>query len=67
MPTVNPKDPVTEAHLANDLEKRLGMVDEARYENAQWWRNLNRLMSILGVLIIAAIVSISDPTAVELC
>lgn len=33
------------------------MVDEARFENARWWRNLNRLMCILGVLIIAAIVS----------
>lgn len=35
------------------------MVDEARYENARWWRNLNRLMCIIGVLIIAAIVGIS--------
>lgn len=41
---------------SHDLEKRLAMVDDARYENARWWRHLNRLMSILGVLIVVAIV-----------
>lgn len=32
-------------------------MDEAQYENARWWRNLNRLMMIAGVFVIAAIVS----------
>ncbi|MCJ1469177.1 hypothetical protein MMC07_007810, partial [Pseudocyphellaria aurata] len=40
--------------FARDLEKALGQVDGARYENARWWRNLNRLMSVLGFLILAA-------------
>lgn len=56
MSTPHIEDPVTEANLSHDLEKRLGMVDEARYENARWWRRLNRFMCILGVLIVAAIV-----------
>ncbi|KAL8848684.1 MAG: hypothetical protein Q9221_006294 [Calogaya cf. arnoldii] len=56
-----PPRPVTgglpEADAAPDLEKTLCMIDEARYENARWWRNLNRLMCIVGALIIIAIVS----------
>lgn len=31
--------------------------DEARYESARWWRRLNRWMSILGVLLVSAVVS----------
>ena len=45
------------ASIAQDLENRLASMDEAQYENARWWRNLNRLMMIVGVFIIAAIVS----------
>ena len=48
---------VLRADSVHDLEKTLCMIDEARYENARWWRNLNRLMCIVGALIIAAIVS----------
>lgn len=40
-----------------DLEKAIISVDEARYENARWWRNINRIMSVLGLLVIGAIVS----------
>ncbi|KAL8734491.1 MAG: hypothetical protein Q9166_001391 [cf. Caloplaca sp. 2 TL-2023] len=52
-----------EADATHDLEKTLGMIDEARYENARWWRNLNRLMCIVGALVIAAIVSLKAPEA----
>lgn len=59
-PVLNEKDPagarVSRATMVRDLEKALDPVDERRYENARWWRSLNRLMSIVGVLIIAAIV-----------
>ncbi|KAL8710507.1 MAG: hypothetical protein Q9220_004940 [cf. Caloplaca sp. 1 TL-2023] len=54
------KDAATKASLTHDLEKTLGMVDEARYENARWWRNLNRLMCLVGFLVVAAIVSHRD-------
>lgn len=43
--------------MVRDLENALDPVDERRYENARWWRSLNQLMSIVGILIIAAIVS----------
>ncbi|KAL2020265.1 hypothetical protein VTK56DRAFT_8589 [Thermocarpiscus australiensis] len=35
------------------------LVDEARYESARWWRNLNRLMSVVGLLIIGAVVALA--------
>ncbi|KAI4154195.1 MAG: hypothetical protein LQ341_000408 [Variospora aurantia] len=57
--TVDTRDLGTEASNAHDLEKRQGFVDEARYENARWWRSLNRLMCILGVLIIIAIIALA--------
>jgi len=34
------------------------IIDETRYESARWWRNLNRVMSIVGLLIIGAIVAL---------
>ncbi|KAG9239399.1 hypothetical protein BJ875DRAFT_436619 [Amylocarpus encephaloides] len=46
----------SEDHVANSYNRRFGPVDEKRYENARWWRNLNRWMSLVGLLIIAAIV-----------
>ncbi|KAL9613716.1 MAG: hypothetical protein Q9167_001729 [Letrouitia subvulpina] len=49
--------PFAREQAPHDLEKTFGIVDEARYENARWWRNLNRFMSLIGVLIIVAIVS----------
>ena len=35
------------------------LVDETRYESARWWRNLNRGMSIVGLLIIGAVVALA--------
>ena len=42
----------------HDLEQQLGTIGEARYENARWWRNVNRVMSGVGVLIIIAIIAL---------
>ncbi|KAH6715288.1 hypothetical protein BKA61DRAFT_574750 [Leptodontidium sp. MPI-SDFR-AT-0119] len=39
----------------NDYTRQFGPMDEARYESAKWWRRLNRYMSFVGVLILAAI------------
>jgi hypothetical protein len=41
----------------NDYTRQFGPIDEARYESAKWWRNLNRWMSLVGFLIIATVVS----------
>ena len=61
-PTIDEKGKQPERHtsvtsIGQDLESRLAPMDEAQYENARWWRNLNRLMIPVGICIIAAIVS----------
>lgn len=53
------KDVRRQTQLLEDLEKQLGAVDEARYENARWRRNINRVMSGFGVLIIVAIIALA--------
>ena len=44
--------------VSNDYARQFGPMDEARYESAKWWRGLNRWMSFVGILILAAVVSI---------
>ena len=46
-----------QSEIMADLEQQLGPIDVARYENARWWRHLNRLMCLCGVTVIIAIVS----------
>ena len=41
----------------NDYTRQFGPMDEARYVSAKWWRNLNRWLSLVGVLIIIVVVS----------
>ncbi len=52
------KDVTRQTQVLEDLEKQLGAVDEARYENARWWRIINRIISGFGVLIIVAIIAL---------
>ena len=33
-------------------------IDQIRYNSARWWRNLNRIMSVVGLLIIGAVVAL---------
>ena len=55
--SVKGKNAAPRTQSEEDLEKQLGNTDEARYENARWWRNINRILSVFGILIIIAIVS----------
>jgi hypothetical protein len=41
----------------DENHENLGPNGEARYLNARWWRNVNRIMSIVGILLLATIVS----------
>lgn len=34
------------------------VLDETRYESARWWRNLNRVMSMVGLLVIGAVIAL---------
>ena len=42
-------------HEAGDAERRWG--EEKAFFKARWWRLLNRIMSVIGVLVIGAVVS----------
>jgi hypothetical protein len=52
--------------LSKTITRELGPNDVLRYESARWWRNLNRGMAILGVLIIAVIVRPSSTSTFDL-
>ncbi len=48
--------------IMEDLEKNIAIpLQEARYENARWWRNINRMMAFVGIIVLICVVSISDP------
>lgn len=63
LPT-NPKYQMMEAGQSSsrfghvDYSHQLRTLDESRYESAKWWRNLNRVMSFFGLLVIGAIVAL---------
>lgn len=38
--------------------QQVGHIDEKRYHKALWWRNLNRIMSAVGILLVGVIVSL---------
>jgi len=40
----------------NEYARHIKPMDEARYESARWWRQLNRIMSFIGLMIIGTIV-----------
>ncbi|KAI1420578.1 hypothetical protein F5Y12DRAFT_719398 [Xylaria sp. FL1777] len=40
------------------LYRRVAPIDDTRYQSARWWRNLNRYMSVLGLLILGAIAAL---------
>jgi len=42
--------------VVNDASREFKRADEARFESAKWWRKLNRWMSLVGLLVIAAII-----------
>ncbi|KAF1990596.1 hypothetical protein K402DRAFT_400793 [Aulographum hederae CBS 113979] len=60
---VNPHDRVdatpSQLDVEQAIQRNLGPIDEKRYLKAQWWRNLNRIMSIAGILVIGAVVALA--------
>lgn len=43
---------------SHEYERHIESVDEVRYQNARWWRLLNRCMSVIGFLIIGAVIGL---------
>lgn len=50
-----PRD--SQMDIERQLERNFGPVEDKSFKKATWWRNLNRVMSGLGTLLIGAIVS----------
>ena len=40
----------------DDLEKQAVPLQEASYENARWWRNINRMMAFVGIIVLVCVV-----------
>lgn len=43
---------------SHEYERHIESVDELRYQNARWWRMLNRCMSVIGLLVLGAVVGL---------
>ncbi|KAI1803230.1 hypothetical protein F4811DRAFT_554077 [Daldinia bambusicola] len=37
---------------------RLVLADDARYQSARWWRNINRFMAVAGLIIVGAVIAL---------
>ena len=44
--------------IERQFARELGPVDDRSYQKGMWWRNLNRIMSGIGTLLIGVIVSL---------
>ncbi|OJJ43745.1 hypothetical protein ASPZODRAFT_145690 [Penicilliopsis zonata CBS 506.65] len=53
------EDSLSSPEIETALRMRVFDIDEKRYANARWWRNLNRWMTPLGVAIIIIIITLA--------
>ncbi len=56
-PVASGEKTTSRSDVEQAMEQNLGPIDEARYQNARWWQYVNRIMSIVGILILITIVS----------
>jgi hypothetical protein len=60
-----PPDPATIEETASDsdleqhFDHQFGPVVDKSFQKANWWRNLNRVMSGVGTLLIGAIIALA--------
>lgn len=55
---INGEATTSRPDLEHAFNSRVVLVDEVRRANARWWRNVNRVMSPVGLVIIAIVVSV---------
>lgn len=48
---------------SSDYSRHIAPLDDARYESAKWWRNLNRYMCLVGIVIIIIVVRSSSTSS----
>ncbi|KAJ5755238.1 hypothetical protein N7533_004781 [Penicillium manginii] len=59
MPKLGPEMTESDDDVEMALETQLWNLQRRRYNNARWWRNLNRWMISLGVVIIVIIITLA--------
>ncbi|KAI9718944.1 MAG: hypothetical protein M1812_003829 [Candelaria pacifica] len=58
-PYMDSKGDTSRPDIEEAMTRVLGPIDEAKYENARWWRNLNRILSVVGLTIIIAVIALA--------
>ncbi|EJT81781.1 hypothetical protein GGTG_01756 [Gaeumannomyces tritici R3-111a-1] len=48
----------SELGISESLRRQFNEADDVRYQSAKWWRNLNRGMSLVGLVIIGVVVGL---------
>lgn len=56
-PDPNLADTPSQADLEQQFARQFGPTDDKAFAKGTWWRNLNRIMSAIGTLLIGVIVS----------
>ena len=46
-------------NIEAQLQQSLDIADDIRYENARWWRCLNRIMSAVGMVVIVLVITLA--------
>jgi hypothetical protein len=49
----------SELDFEQRFDDQLGPIIDKSYQKANWWRNLNRIMSGVGTLLIGAIIALA--------
>ncbi|KAI9832112.1 MAG: hypothetical protein M1826_002441 [Phylliscum demangeonii] len=42
-----------------EQEKEIDRIEERRYDGARWWRNLNRVMALVGLVVVALVIAMA--------
>jgi preprotein translocase subunit SecG len=45
--------------LEQQYAQHMGPIDDKSFQKATWWRNLNRIMSAVGTLLIGVIIALA--------
>lgn len=58
-----PQSSDLEKRMSSDVEGRMrrnvAAVDELRWENAAWWRDVNRFMCVIGIVVLVLVIVLS--------
>ncbi len=55
--STDPEEEAAKQEGMTDFERNVQLVDVERHDSARWWRNLNRILSLVGIVVVGAIVS----------